>query len=61
MVVLAQPPYSLQGNGRHSPRVKQGDRPSLAEENPGAGRTSEIAGVFQIDSRKTNITRARAP
>ena len=37
--VLAQPPYSLQGNGRQSPKVepfKHEDRPLYAEENPGS-------------------------
>ena len=60
--VLAQPPYSPQGNGRQLIRVelfKQGDRPPDAEENPWEpvlskfGRRSEIAGTFQIQSRKT--------
>ena len=36
--VLAQTPYSPQGNGRQSPRVEpfnEEDRPPDAEENPG--------------------------
>ena len=37
--VLAGSPYSLQGNGRKSPRVEscnQEDRPPDVEENPGS-------------------------
>ena len=52
--------YSLQGNGRQSPRAEswnQGDRQPDAGKEPKeplsskAGRTSETAGAFQIHSR----------
>ena len=43
----------------------QGDRPDDAGKNPGSrivkGCKSETAGDFQIHSRKTRLTRARAP
>ena len=34
--VIAQPPYSSQGNGRQSPGWNQGDRTPDTEENPGS-------------------------
>ena len=62
--------FPTRKRGRKSPRVepfKLGGRPPDAEENSGelasskAGRTSEAADAFQIHSRKTRITLARAP
>ena len=45
--VLAQPPYSPQGNGRQVPRVepfKQGHRPPDVEENPGSQYRQKLEG-----------------
>ena len=45
--VLAQPPYSLQGNRRQSPRVepsKQGVTPPDVEENPGSWYHQRLGG-----------------
>ena len=35
VLVLVQPPYSLQGNGSQSPRMDQGDRSHGAKDNLG--------------------------
>ena len=54
--VLAQPPYSMQGNGRQSPRAepfKMGDRPPDAEENQGSQYRQRLLGQARprADSR----------
>ena len=58
--ILAQPSYSLQGNGRQGPRVETMGIDHLmqriTQELSKAGRTSETTATFEIYMFKTRIT-----